>query len=290
MVRKEIPVAWISRRSFLSAGAITLVMGRADAQAKMRWALLSDTHVPADPADVYRGFKAYENFKTIVPQVAAAPVEGALICGDLARLQGLPADYATLKQLMAPIAQKMPVAMAMGNHDDRKNFFSAFGSAPGQQNVTGKNVVIVEGSAVRMIVLDSMLAPNITPGQLGKDQRDWLLQFLASAPQRPTLVFVHHTFEGSDGSLVDAEKLFDIIKGFRSVKALVYGHSHVYRYDEWNGIHLINLPAVAFNFNDSQPIGWVESELTTEGGSFTLHATGGNKAQDGKTVSLRWRA
>lgn len=264
-------------------------MGRSEAQSKMRWALLSDTHLPADPADEYRGFKPHDNLVKIAPAVSAAQVEGTLICGDLARLKGLPGDYDALKGLLAPISQKMPVAMALGNHDDRKNFLSAFSPAAGQQKVSGKSVAVVEGSAMRLVVLDSLLEANVTPGLLGKAQRDWLLTFLAAAPPRPTMIFVHHTFDDGDGSLMDSRKFFDIIRGFPSVKAVVYGHSHVYRFDIWEGIHLINLPAVGYNFTDQEPVGWLESELTGEGGAFTLRAIGGNKAQDGQTVSVRWR-
>jgi Icc protein len=184
----------------------------------------------------------------------------------------------------------MPIAMALGNHDDRKNFLAAFGSPAGRQNVPAKSVVVVEGSAMRLVVLDSLLEANVTPGLLGKAQREWLLTFLAASPLRPTMVFVHHTFDDGDGSLMDSRQLFDIVRGFPAVKALVYGHSHAFRFDVWEGIHLINLPATGYNFNDKEPVGWVESELTAEGGAFTLHAIGGNKAQDGRTISVRWRA
>ena len=94
-------MAWISRRSFLSAGAATLVLR--GSEGKMRWALLADTHLPQNPADEFRGFKPHESLKAVVPQVVGANVEGALICGDLARLQGLPGDYAALKQLLGPV-------------------------------------------------------------------------------------------------------------------------------------------------------------------------------------------
>jgi hypothetical protein len=54
-------------------------------------------------------------------------------------------------------------------------------------------------------------------------------------------------------------------------------------------MHLINLPAVGYNFNDGEPVGWVEASFTAEGGDFRLRAIGGNTEQDGKRVSLRWR-
>ncbi len=66
----------------------------------LRLALLSDTHIPADVAERYRGFSPVENLAKVVPQVAAAPVDGALLGGDLARLKGLPEDYARLREML----------------------------------------------------------------------------------------------------------------------------------------------------------------------------------------------
>jgi 3',5'-cyclic-AMP phosphodiesterase len=76
----------------------------------------------------------------------------------------------------------------------------------------------------------------------------------------------------------------------RKVKATLCGHAHRYAYEMWDGVHLINLPAVGYNFNDDQPVGWVDAKLSAVGGSFTLHAIGGNLQKDGKTVEVAWRS
>jgi Icc protein len=264
-------------------------MARA-AGASQHWALLSDTHIPANPEEAYRDFKPVENLKKVVAEVLSAKPEGALICGDLARLQGLTPDYEMVKSLVAPVVDKMPLAMTLGNHDDRRNFLASLGATQqGKQTVQGKFVLVVEGPVVRFVMLDSLLQPNVTPGQLGKNQRNWLTEYLKSSSEKPTLIVVHHTLDDGDGSLVDYERLFEIVKPHKKVKAILYGHSHVYRYDVNDGIHLVNLPAIGYNFTDAQPVGWVDSILTAHGGDFTLHAFGGNREKDGKTVSLKWR-
>ena len=84
-------------------------------------------------------------------------------------------------------------------------------------------------------------------------------------------------------------RVFDFVGPIRKVKAILYGHSHVYRYSSFEGIHLINLPAVGYNFSDAQPVGWVEGQLTATGGKFTLHALAGNKDKDGNAEQLTWR-
>ena len=90
--------------------------------------------------------------------------------------------------------------------------------------------------------------------------------------------------------MLDAPRLFDIIRPASAVKALVFGHSHVYNFTEREGIHLINLPACGYNFSDDQPLGWMEAQLTARGGEFRLHAIAGNTEMDDQTTQLRWRS
>lgn len=280
----------LTRRAFsvslLGAAAVL----RAE-EREMRWALLSDTHIPENPEDAYRGFRPVENLKKAVPMVLEAKPQGALICGDAARLRGTPGDYQALKALLEPLSSRMPVAIALGNHDDRKNFLEAFGAAqPGAQPVKNRHVLVIESAGVRFIVLDSLMQPNFTPGLLGKDQRTWLEQFLDTAAPLPTVLFAHHTPDDGDTALLDMPRLMEIIRGRKMVKAFVFGHSHRHAHLVWDGIHMINLPALGYNFADDQPVGWVDAVFTARGASLTLRAIGGNTERDGKTVVLAWRA
>jgi 3',5'-cyclic AMP phosphodiesterase CpdA len=289
----------IDRRSFIKTsltalGAIvTLDAGSASAgneKSVSRWALLSDTHIPADIENNYRGFYPYRNLQEVAKDIASGSLDAAVISGDLARLEGLQGDYENLKKLLVPISEKMPVFMALGNHDDRKNFTKVFAEHPGQrQQVRGKHVVVVEKGPARLIVLDSLLYVNKVPGLLGKAQRQWLQNYLNQCDDRPTILCFHHTLGDGDGDLLDVPRLFDIVKPIRKVKAILYGHSHVYGFSEIEGIHLINIPAVGYNFSDAQPVGWVEAELTTNGGRFKLHALAGNMDKDGTVERATWR-
>ncbi len=42
-------------------------------------------------------------------------------------------------------------------------------------------------------------------------------------------------------------------------------------------------------FSDTQPVGWVEANMTAKGGKFTLHALAGNTDNDGSVQRLTWR-
>lgn len=255
-----------------------------------RWALLSDTHVPEDVNNNYRGFYPFQNLQKAVPGIISALPDGVAITGDLARLTGQSGDYANLKKLLEPIAEKRPVFMALGNHDNRDNFVKVFDNVPGEkQPVQGKHIVVANKPPARLIILDSLLYVNQVPGLLGKAQRQWLQNYLAECDDTPTILCFHHSLEDGDGDLLDLPRLLSAIKPIRKVKAIVYGHSHVYQFTQYEGIHLINLPAVGYNFNDTDPVGWVEAGLTAKGGDFKLHAIAGNTASDQSVTKLKWR-
>jgi 3',5'-cyclic AMP phosphodiesterase CpdA len=287
----------INRKQFFSTsiGAMgAIVLGGAtrawgQLPESFRVALLSDTHIPADPTEAFRSFRPYENLQTIVPQVVASAPQAVIVNGDAARLTGERADYEALKRLLKPLAGQVPVIIGLGNHDNRKNFFEVFGKSPGmEQTVAGKHVVVLEGAPVRIVVLDSLMRVNETAGLLGKAQRAWLAKFLQQAGQKPTVLFVHHTLGDGDGDLLDADRLLRMIKPHPQVKAIFYGHSHRYSVTRREGLHLVNLPAVGYNSSDQQPVGWVDAEFTPSGVLLTLHAIGGNRADDGKTTTIAW--
>ena len=273
----------------LSAGCSPGLMKKAK-EEEVRWALLSDTHIPEDVNNNYRGFYPYQNLQKTVPGIISALPDGIAITGDLARLTGQPGDYANLKKLLEPIAEKRPVFMALGNHDDRDNFVRVFEKTPGEkQPVKGKHVVVANKPPARLIILDSLLYVNKVNGLLGKAQRQWLQNYLAECDDTPTILCFHHSLGDDDGDLLDLPRLYSLIKPVRKVKAIVYGHSHEYKFSEFEGIHLINLPAVGYNFNDSEPVGWMEASLTAKGGEFKLHAIAGNTSNDQIVTRLTWR-
>ncbi len=253
-------------------------------------ALLSDTHIPEDTNDSYRGFYPYQNLQQITRELISNRPDAVVITGDLARLSGQVGDYRNLERLLSPLARQRPVYMTVGNHDNRDNFLKVFAKLPGErQSVRGKYVVVAGLPAVRLIMLDSLFMVNKVPGLLGKAQRSWLQNYLRASDDTPTVLCFHHTLGDGDGDLLDLPRLYDIVEPIRKVKAIIFGHSHEYRFSRYKGIAQINLPATAYNFSDREPVGWVEARLTARTGQFILHATGGNKDQDGTTKTLAWR-
>jgi Icc protein len=280
--------AWTLRPQWLRADEEVGTSGPACDPDCARWALLSDTHIAADPENRYRGFYPYRNLLEVTGQIACDLPDGLVITGDLARLRGNVDAYQNLQALLAPIAAQRPIHLGLGNHDNRGHFFRAFGDFYEDHGVVeGKHVAISEMGPVRLIILDTLLNVNSMTGELGDLQRCWLQTALQMYDNKPAILFLHHTL---NGELLDTRRLFEIIKPIGQVKAVVYGHSHRYGFAEVAGIHLINLPATGFNLSGGHPVGWVEAQLTQQAGTFKLHAIGGNRRIDGHTQTLWWRA
>jgi len=258
---------------------------------RARWAFLSDTHIATDIENNYRGFHPYRNLQKAFAQIAADLPEGVVVTGDIARLTGQMGDYENFKKLLIPSVGQRPIYLAPGNHDDRRNLLDVFaGQAAEKPAVKDKHIVTVDAGPVRFILLDSLVKTNETAGLLGKAQRTWLHRYLLACDDKPVLLFFHHSLRDEDGDLLDVPRLFSLVKPITKVKAFVYGHSHEYGFSDFEGIHLINLPAVGFSFGDDQPIGWVEARLAGDGGTFQLHTVGGNTRIDGGTERLSWRS
>ena len=291
----------LNRRQFFGQSAKTFacvalasqtrLFSGADKSEVLHLALLSYTHIPADfKGGEQRKFFPWQNLKTVVPQVVQARPQSVILNGDAARLTGELEDYGELKKLLSPVAAETPIYIGLGNHDNRENFFKAFTQIPGErQSVKDKHVLVMEWPAIRFVILDSLLYVNRVAGLLGKGQRDWLGQYLEKSDGRATVLFVHHTLDDGDGSLMDVDRLFELLRPHKKVKAIFYGHSHKYSFSEQQGVHLVNLPAVGYNFADNEPVGWVDARFTSAGAELTLRAFAGNRDGDGKTTSIAWK-
>jgi Icc protein len=283
-----------SRRDFLAGlalGGASLALGRPAPAASRRdetgwYALVADTHIAADPAARTRGQTMADNLRAVVADILVLAREdaprGVFIDGDLALKQGQPGDYRTFLTLIEPLRRAgLPIHLALGNHDDRDSFREILGAlAPPETAVVARHVSIVQGPGARFVVLDSLDRPDVTPGVLGEAQRAWLARQLDDRPDATTILLVHHNLDAASRSaLTDTEALLEVIRPRRQVKAVVFGHTHVWDARDDAGLHLINLPAVGYPFAANQPIGWCQFRPSPEGGELTLRTIGGDRAR-----------
>lgn len=296
----------LSRRAFLGrsllAGAGLLVRGRGFAAESTEpvdphtWALLSDTHIAADRAKVNRNVVIAAHLEAVVRDVLAQSRRptGALINGDLALNTGEAADYATFTDLIAPLrAARIPLHLALGNHDNRERFWAALrDDVTAKRPVVDRQVAFVPAARANWFILDTLDKTNSTPGLLGAAQLAWLARELDAHADKPALVVTHHnpTLDPAKVSIIDETALYAVLRPRRQVKAHFFGHSHVWSVvpDE-SGLHRINLPAVAYVFEATQPSGWVSAQLVPRGMTLQLRCVDPSYRRHGETRELAWR-
>lgn len=112
-------------------------------------------------------------------------VEAVIVSGDLTET-GAAGDYELARELLAEL--ELPAYVIPGNHDDRAALRRAF-ELPGE----GADPVqyAAELGPLRLLALDSTL-PGSDAGALDSGRLRWLEAELSRAPQRPTLVALHH--------------------------------------------------------------------------------------------------
>jgi 3',5'-cyclic AMP phosphodiesterase CpdA len=296
----------ISRRAFLgqSAAAISLALSRptfaAESDANFV-ALLSDTHIAADPQTTARGVNMTDNLARTVATLLKWPQTPAavLVNGDCAYLKGLPEDYASFARLVQPLsAAGLPLYLTMGNHDARGPLYEALASQrPKDPPVASKHVSVVRSPNADWILLDSLFQTDVVTGELGEAQLKWLSEVLDAGGDKPAIVVAHHNpqFEPHEGKtpwsgIKDSSALFELLEPRKRVKAFVYGHTHNWSIDRRGDLHLVNLPPVAYVFADGKPNGWVEARTRPDGLDLRLQCHDSQHAQHGEKVSLDWRS
>lgn len=297
----------ISRRRFLAnlalAGAATMLPRPLLAARKLvdenSWALFSDVHIAADPGKSARGINMTNHLRAVCDEVLDLSKRPAamLLNGDCAFNSGEAADYAQLTSLLRPLREAgLPLHLALGNHDEREHFWATIPEDERAANrpVPGHQVMLLETPRANWFVLDSLDKTLVTPGVLGGAQLDWLSQTLDAHPRKPAIIFTHHNptnVEDPKTALRDTAELMAILRPRKQVKAHFFGHTHVWRVQrDDSGIHLINLPPVAYVFAKGKPSGWVHANLERQGMKLELRCLDRKHPDHGQKVELKWRA
>jgi hypothetical protein len=90
--------------------------------------------------------------------------------------------------------------------------------------------------------------------------------------------------------LRDTQELFEVIRPRRQVKAYIYGHTHTWKIEkDQSGLHLINLPPVAYVFHAGDPSGWVHATTREDGLKLQLHCLDKAHKLNGQVTELTWR-
>jgi len=150
-----------------------------------------------------------------------------LLTGDLTDT-GAPAEYAALLEILA--ATTLPIAYAIGNHDDRAVMRSELDLPPEAHDGPFLQYV-VDGDDARVMELDSTAVEHHL-GEFCPDRVDWLAERLAEDREQPTVLAIHHppfstgvaVFDGAGPAWADG--LIELVGAAPNVELIVCGHVH----------------------------------------------------------------
>jgi Icc protein len=214
-------------------------------------AQISDTHIKTDSDTTA------ERFTRAVEHLNGLPTlpDITIITGDCVQ-NGTPQEYERFQSIASQL--RMPYYTIPGNHDNRVNFLKVFGSQ-GSQALEGFAQYVIDLDPVRLIALDTNI-PNSDAGDLCSTRLQWLEERLNEAPERPTIIFMHHPpfltgMQAFDEIGLSHEPEFGaIIKRNPQVELITAGHIHLPMTRRYQGTLAMTCTTIQFSMlPDPQP-------------------------------------
>lgn len=153
-------------------------------------AQLTDLHVCARGRAASRVSETNMFAERAFRAVAAAPdrPDIVLLTGDLTE-NGLAAEYRELVGMLRRFP--LPVFVIPGNHDQRGPLREHLAHLPLVCSDPSFVQYVIGGYPLRLVMLDT-LVPGAGHGEVCEERLRFLDQALAAAPERPTIVAMHH--------------------------------------------------------------------------------------------------
>jgi len=230
-------------------------------------AQISDTHVRADDAGAAAG-----NLRRAMAQAAAYRCDMILLTGDLVNDERAE-EYAALAPVVADAPA--PIYLLPGNHDDRaliREYFADHAYLP----KSGHLSFTIDEFPVRIVALDQ-IAPGETYGEFTPELADWLDRTLREAPNKPTIVALHHPPFPTHDMLFDtiglhgAEAFTEIIARHKQVIRIVCGHHHRVAMGQIAHASVIIAPSTSWVYGLAMHEGQQIAPITNEQPGWMLH-------------------
>lgn len=209
-------------------------------------AQLSDPHVRA-PGLLYKDLvPSNAMLEDALAHVADLDVRPDLLVltGDVTE-DGTPEAYAEVRRILGTCP--IPLLAIPGNHDDREAFRIAFGDLAWMPR-DGPLHWCEDRGPLRFVGLDCAV-PGRHHGALDAASLDWLDRSLADAPDRPTMLVLHHPPFTSGIGYMDVYRYRDdaplagIVRRHPQVEAVLCGHMHRVMFRRWAGTVVASAPS-----------------------------------------------
>jgi Icc protein len=207
---------------------------------------LSDTHLYSDAEGRLLGQKTRQTLELVLDliPIALASLDLVLLTGDLVHDES-PEGYRYLKERMATLGS--PCHCLPGNHDNSSIMADIFESGQAKMGTS------VQLGRWNLVLLDSTM-PGKDGGHLDREQLGHLQDSLASRPDDPALVCLHHqpvpvgSIWMDTMALDNPDEFFGIIDHHPQVRAVLWGHVHQEFSGERKGVRLLGSPSTCVQF------------------------------------------
>lgn len=195
----------------------------------------TDPHITQPGGLLKNGIDANARLRSAINRLLSLSIspQAAIFTGDLVD-RGEPVEYETLKQLIQPLEERMPVYLLIGNHDHREHFRSTMNPAPGLNVETQADWVqfslpLCPGH--RLIALDSVQHAQ-DEGFLCDARLNWLNETLDHYAHEQIVLAIHHPpfksgNERFDGiGLTNISALLSLVRPRQNIRLAICGHLH----------------------------------------------------------------
>lgn len=241
-------------------------------EARVRILQITDTHLFAEKHETLLGINTWESYQAVLSAIHASqrPCDLIVATGDLAQDHSS-AAYQHYAEGIASFAA--PCVWLPGNHDFQPAMYStlqASGISPAKR--------VFLGDHWQILLLDSQVF-GVPHGELSDFQLEWLEHKLAEAPERYTLLLLHHHPLPAGCSWLDQHSLRNAgaldraLSAWPRVRHLLCGHIHQELDLDWNGRRMMATPSTCVQFKphcanftlDTVSPGWRWLELHPDG-------------------------
>ena len=194
-------------------------------------AQITDFHVRAHGAGNAFGIDNNANLSAAVAMLNDLDPAPDLVIGtgDLTN-RGRREEYRALRDLLAPLDS--PIYLIPGNHDSAPRLREMFSDHEYLASNDHFLSYLVDRYPLRLIGFDSTL-PDAHNGAVCSERLAWLRSKLEEAPERPTLLFMHHPpfktgiwWMDGIGIVEGVSELRDLLNAHPQVQRIVCGHLH----------------------------------------------------------------
>ena len=242
-------------------------------------AQITDTHLRAKSSDDVAGTARAENLRRCIADISrrSPTPQVAIHTGDMTE-RGRADEFAHAREILE--ALDIPLLVIPGNRDGRDEMRRAFSDHHYMPRNGSFISYTVNEFPMRIVALDSIDAHS-PMGQVCVSRLDWLAETLASEPDKPTILVMHHPpfavaadhpFAFHDVSNADA--LADVVSQHGQVVRVLCGHVHRPHETAWGGTIGSTMPSVAGDLRKGPGLRGRDGQLVNGCAVYAIHTFG----------------